>query len=636
MPHMNGIPSILANGAPVSSPQSRGLSLDTGAPVFSSPTKSPVGLAFSLSPNYKSPCAVLPPGVILVDAANTDAVAEYTNGASDVLVVDVRPFNLYSILRLRSAHNICIPSTLLRRPRYDVSHVINSAALPTVTKKRLLAFTPTKVLVYDAASTADHASLSLCQTVNKFLAHDCFEVAFLEGGLNTVDALLVDHTIALPMRSPVSPQTPKTAFMPSSDVLKSSDRLLLSTESQEPASFLSGFSLPSATASNQKMLLSIKKTLPRLDTTADYTHTLRLPNGFVDKMDKLPKWLQFLAKDYGTADYNKNIIAELSEKFNQLEKSEQLRLSMAIDNFDKSSRSTGKLPSHLHDSLNGHCTPLTLCPYCDEITYTIPKGIEYGHKNRYNNIWPYEHSRVCLVSSPCSTVKETADDYFNANYIHYDKLSRTKYIATQNPMDSTNEDFWNTVWYHGVKGIVCLNNPLIISPQTYYDSNVYFGKSDIGIKIVSTEKLEGFTVREIEMNKHAIKKTIYHFAYSDWPDFGTPDNFHTVFNLRRLKTEKVGHLETQMPSPAKIPQVWDLLVHCSAGCGRTGCFITLDMVLDCFENASDGSLVAWGGVDLVYKSVQFQRQQRVSMVQNLEQFVYCYESVLNYVVEYLM
>lgn len=634
MPSTDGVPLILANGAPVATPQSRGLSLDTAPPLFSSHSKSRAGLAFSLSPNYKSPCAALPQGVLSVDATDTAAVAPYTKGSPNVLVIDVRPFNLYSMLRLRSAHNICIPSTLLRRPRYDVTNIINSAALPAATKKRILEFTPTKVLVYDAASNADHASVSLCQTVNKFLGHACFEVAFLKGGLHAVDQLLIDDSISLPARSPVSPQTPKSASIPMSDVLESSDHLI-PNENQEPASFLSGFSLPSATASNQKMLLSIKKTLPRLDTTADYTHSLRLPAGFVDKMDKLPKWLQFFSKDYGSADYNKNIIAALSEKFNRLEKSEQLRLSMAIDNFDKSKRAAAKSPSHLHDSPEGNCTPLTLCPYCDEITYTIPKGIEYGHKNRYNNIWPYEHSRVCLVSSPCSTVKEAADDYFNANYIHFDKLSRTKYIATQNPMDSTNEDFWNTVWYNGVRGIVCLNNPLLISPHTYYDSDAYFGKSDVGIKIIATEKFEGFTMREIEVTKRQTKKTVYHFAYSDWPDFGVPNNFHTVFNLRGLKTEKVGHGGRQV-LPAKTPQVWDLLVHCSAGCGRTGCFITIDMVLDCFEKLSEETLNAWDDVDLVYKSVQFQRQQRVSMVQNLEQFVYCYESVLNYVVEQLL
>ena len=77
-------------------------------------------------------------------------------------------------------------------------------------------------------------------------------------------------------------------------------------------------------------------------------------------------------------------------------------------------------------------------------------------------------------------------------------------------------------------------------------------------------------------------------------------------------------------------------MHCSAGCGRTGCYITLDMVIDCFENHLDGALDPWGDIDLVYKSIQFQRQQRISMVQNLEQFIYCYESILNYVVEKLV
>lgn len=637
---MNQIPSIVADGVPVRSPPSssttaHGLSLNTSSAFPTYPVKSPIGMGIALSPSCKSHPTTLPDNVLTVDATNVDDLSVYTSGSSDVLVIDVRPFNLYSASRLKTARNICIPSTLLKRSSYDMAHVINSSALPPETKNRLLKFIPTKILVYDASSTKGQLSTSLLQTLNKFLKYDCFSVAFLNGGLQLVDSRFVDTKATTPMRSPISPQTPNSAVMSNSELMQNGTELLLLPSD---ATFLSGFSLPSATASNQKMLMSIKKNLPRLDTSTNYNHELRLPSKFAEKMHKLPKWLMFLADGYGSEDYNKSIINKLSEKFNKLEKSEQLRLSMAINNYDKQSLSTmQKSPSHVHDSPEGHCTPLTLCPYCDEITYTIPKGIEYGDKNRYNNIWPYEHSRVCLVSSPCSTKKENADDYFNANYIHYEKLSRTKYIATQNPLEATNEDFWNTVWYNGVKGIVCLNNPLLISPRTYYDSDLYFSKGDLAVEIRHKQKYDGFTFREIEMTKHqTTKKTVYHFAYSDWPDFGTPDNFHTVFNMMQIKNDKVKSLSEQKPPSLKIPQAWDLLVHCSAGCGRTGCYITLDMVIDCFENHLDGALDPWGDIDLVYKSIQFQRQQRISMVQNLEQFIYCYESILNYVVEKLV
>lgn len=619
-------PAVLTNDIPVASLPDR-LSVDTSSLMVPS-IKLPFGQGGSLSPTSKSHFKGLPPSVLAILATDTAAVASYCNGNASTLVVDIRPFNFFSTSRLHNAYNVCVPTTLLKRPSYDLQHVLNSTSIPSELKNKVIAHdTPMHILIYDGASNEDHVAFALYQTVHKFLKYDCFSVAYLNGGFQSVDALLVDCTATLPQRSPISPVTPNSAVLSNAQFAESSDNHMLP--------LLAGFTLPSATASSQKFLMSIKKNLPRIDTSVKYSYNFRLPADFASKKDRLPQWLAFFAENYGSPDYSKVIVEKLSANFNKLEKSEQVRLNMAISSFDGSS---SKSPHyHACTPQDESVTPLALCPCCDLIEYTMPKGIENGHKNRYNNIWPYEHSRVRLVSSPsCTPKKEVGDDYFNANYIDFPKLSLTKYIATQSPLEATREDFWNTVWYNGVKGIVCLNNPLPMAPKPYYEEDVHFSKSRLDIKIGTPERHAGFVVREVTMTKHDLTQTVFHFAYSEWPDFGTPDNMSTIFELHRVKNEKVNLLSDQHPPTDKIPKPWELLVHCSAGCGRTGCYITMDMVLDCFRCKQDDKYDPWGKDDLVFKSVQFQRQQRISMVQNLDQFIFCYESILNYVVDQLL
>lgn len=633
------VPTILTNGVPLGSSSPTGpdryLSLDTSSGSLP-PMSLPFNGAFTASPTSKSHFKELPDCVVSVDATDSAAVGLYVNSISDGLIIDIRPFNLFSTLRLKNACNVCVPTTLLKRPSYGLQQVLNSTSLPPEMKDRIIQHkVPMKILVYDESSGEDQVSFALYQMVHKFLKHECFTVAYLNGGIQAVDLLMLDKNAALPLRSPVSPTTPHSAKLSNSEYSAKSSGHETPEPRNDSLPFLSGFTLPSATASNQKFLMSMKKTLPKIDTNVKYNYNFRLPEEFASKKDKLPKWLSFFADNYGTPDYSKIIVDKLSEKFNKLEKTEQTRLNLAIS---KVNEKEGRSPHYHACSPQGeNVTPLAMCPCCDDIDYTIPKGIENGYKNRYKNIWPYEHSMVRLVSSPsCPVKKEAGDDYFNANYIEYPKMSNTKYIATQSPLESTYEDFWNTVWYNGVKAIVCLNNPLPLVPTSYYLGDQHYQKSDLAIKISETSNHKGFVMREITMTKHNTTHKVYHFAYREWPDFGTPDNLSTIFELLRLKNEKVALLNGQQPPISQISQPWELLVHCSAGCGRTGCFITVDMVVASFQASDESKYNAWGGDDLVYKSVQFQRQQRISMVQNLDQFIFCYESILNYVVDELL
>lgn len=514
---------------------------------------------------------------------------------SHPLVLDLRPYNLYLKLRLVSAHNVCVPSTLLKRTTYGVQHLANASSLPEETKQVIKDKLQT-VLMYDASSHGNSVLFALHQMLAKFVAYGT-RVAYLDGGFAAVGPELVD---SLSLESASSLSSPRL-HSPNNDL---DDSLPL----------LSGFTLPSATSSSQRLLMLIKKNLPRLDTSTTYNYSFRWPRGFEATEALLPTWMGFLAGD-ASKEHNAAVINAISDRFSDLERCEQVRLNKAIAN--EAPDALEHEHRHRHEEL-----PLGLCPFCDHIDYTIPKGVEYGYKNRYNNIWPYEHLRVKLVSSPCATAPPQ-DDYFNANYIHFPQLTNRGYIATQSPLDSTLEDFWSTVWYNGVRAIVCLNNPQELLPKSYYTANARFESLGLNVEIASCDKRQGYSMRKINLKKRGQTRTVSHFHFHEWPDFGTPPDFGAILSMIE-EVDKVLVGKSAEPPTTEISRAWDLVVHCSAGCGRTGSYITLDMVTKSL--ATNEKL--WRSSDLIYKSVQFQRQQRIAMVQNLDQFIYCYEGVM--------
>lgn len=559
----------------------------------------------------------LPESVRGIDASNSETVKRFILSA-DSIVVDVRPFNTYSTLRVKGSINICIPSTLLKRASFDLAHVINSSTITQALKDVLLERGKHfNIVIYDQASDSSRISIHLYRTIMKFYEGSAFTVSYLDGGFQSVDSVLRDNMHVQTLRSPVSPNFNLPEGVVGLEV----------SGSRENLPFLTGFTLPSAADPNIKLLDSIKNGLTCIDTNVKYSHQFKFPPNFPQKKNRLPAFFLFIVESYGKDNCSKLIVDHLSERFDRLEVSEQVRLSLAINN------SNGIMPNSgcgsLHDS-TGYGTPLELCPCCDDIKYTIPKGVEYGCKNRYKNVWPYEHSRVRLKRSP-SCRSALYDDYFNANYIHFEEHSETKYIATQNPLEATYEDFWNAVWYNGVQAIVCLDDSSSLYSRRYYEEDNQYKSLSIRIKLV--QEYQGYTFRKIAITKRDQVRALYHFAYTDWPDFGTPESSETVFDMIKLKDKVLARNAKENPG---ITGSSDLLVHCSAGCGRTGCFITLDMVISLLTSKSlKSSLDQWGDEDLIYKSVQFQRQQRISMVQNLGQFIFCYESILNYFAENL-
>lgn len=287
--------------------------------------------------------------------------------------------------------------------------------------------------------------------------------------------------------------------------------------------------------------------------------------------------------------------------------------------------------------------------------YEIDKAIQQFQKNRYSNVLPYEHSRVKLTHS---------DDYFNANYINLPQINNDfKYIATQAPLPNTVNDFWEMVWNENVKVIISLNSneELKLKKWNIYWEDKFDPKTSITVKLLKQWdnfcELDGITLRQFHLTKidphsNSTKQhTLYQLQYSKWLD-SCVVNIGDLLKLYRIRSllsyddkRFISHVESFNGKPFTIPTMnispkalemnkkTPLLVHCSAGCGRTGVFITLDYILNIFRNEIQGNnkIDVWNMEDdLLFIIVNELRKQRISMVQNLAQYIACYDEIIQY------
>ncbi|XP_045570404.1 receptor-type tyrosine-protein phosphatase mu isoform X3 [Salmo salar] len=235
------------------------------------------------------------------------------------------------------------------------------------------------------------------------------------------------------------------------------------------------------------------------------------------------------------------------------------------------------------------------------------KKDENRMKNRYGNIIAYDHSRVRL--QPLEG--EQNSDYINANYV--DGYHRPNhYIATQGPMQETVFDFWRMVWQENTAAIVMVTNLVEVGRQVkcckYWpdDTEIY---RDIKVTLIETQLLSEYVIRTFAVEKrgaHEIRE-IRQFHFTGWPDHGVP--YHATGLLGFVRRVKAKTLTIAGP----------MVIHCSAGAGRTGCFIVIDIMLDMAERE---------GVVDIYNCVRELRSRRVNMVQTEEQYVFIHDAIL--------
>lgn len=227
-------------------------------------------------------------------------------------------------------------------------------------------------------------------------------------------------------------------------------------------------------------------------------------------------------------------------------------------------------------------------------------------KNRYANVIAYDHSRVILM--PVEGI--LGSDYVNANYIDgYRK--QNAYIATQGPLPDSFGDFWRMVWEQRSATIVMmtrLEEKSRIKCDQYWPSRGADTYGIIQVTLLDTIELATFCVRTFSLHKNGSteKREVRQFQFTAWPDHGVPE-YPTPFLafLRRVKT-------------CNPPDAGPIIVHCSAGVGRTGCFIVIDAMLERIKHEKT--------VD-IYGHVTLMRSQRNYMVQTEDQYSFIHDAL---------
>uniref|UniRef100_G8JL96 Receptor-type tyrosine-protein phosphatase S n=1 Tax=Homo sapiens TaxID=9606 RepID=G8JL96_HUMAN len=228
-------------------------------------------------------------------------------------------------------------------------------------------------------------------------------------------------------------------------------------------------------------------------------------------------------------------------------------------------------------------------------------------KNRYANVIAYDHSRVIL--QPIEGIM--GSDYINANYVDGYRCQNA-YIATQGPLPETFGDFWRMVWEQRSATIVMmtrLEEKSRIKCDQYWPNRGTETYGFIQVTLLDTIELATFCVRTFSLHKNGSseKREVRQFQFTAWPDHGVPE-YPTPFLafLRRVKT-------------CNPPDAGPIVVHCSAGVGRTGCFIVIDAMLERIKPEKT--------VD-VYGHVTLMRSQRNYMVQTEDQYSFIHEALL--------
>ncbi|XP_074258656.1 receptor-type tyrosine-protein phosphatase R isoform X3 [Saimiri boliviensis] len=246
------------------------------------------------------------------------------------------------------------------------------------------------------------------------------------------------------------------------------------------------------------------------------------------------------------------------------------------------------------------------------MNFVDPKEIDiprHGTKNRYKTILPNPLSRVCLRPK---NVTDSLSTYINANYIRGYSGKEKAFIATQGPMINTVDDFWQMVWQEDSPVIVMItklkekNEKCVLY---WPEKRGIYGK--VEVLVISVNECDNYTIRNLVLKQGSHTQHVKHYWYTSWPDHKTPDSAQPLLQLM-LDVE-----EDRLASQGRGPVV----VHCSAGIGRTGCFIATS--IGCRQLKEEGV------VDALSIVCQL-RMDRGGMVQTSEQYEFVHHALCLY------
>ncbi|XP_056377630.1 receptor-type tyrosine-protein phosphatase delta isoform X21 [Hyla sarda] len=232
-------------------------------------------------------------------------------------------------------------------------------------------------------------------------------------------------------------------------------------------------------------------------------------------------------------------------------------------------------------------------------------------KNRLVNIMPYESTRVCL--QPIRGVE--GSDYINASFIDGYRQQKA-YIATQGPLAETTEDFWRMLWEHNSTIVVMLTKLREMGREKchqYWPAERSARYQYFVVDPMAEYNMPQYILREFKVTdaRDGQSRTVRQFQFTDWPDQGVPKSGEGFIDF-------IGQVHK---TKEQFGQDGPISVHCSAGVGRTGVFITLSIVLE---------RMRYEGVVDIFQTVKMLRTQRPAMVQTEDQYQFCYRAGLEY------
>lgn len=591
-------------------------------------------------------------------------------GQMTTLVLDIRPPSSFASSHLPDSHSIAVPSTLLRRPAFNLQKL--GQMLNPSSKKAVSEWNEKKdIVILDSDSGSAPEGSVIDGLAGKFdregfngqmwyvrgghdaiqntpglplIADDGSEApqvdsteaqfpGLMAGRLGTLAFLQESTGSGQPSRSQsnsslatqaIPIQTPGTATRHDSFIsgppsaaterptsgspFKRNSMTLHPSESV--SSFQSNSSRGSRLQPANPFFDNIRQNLELSHDGISERIPLNLPDIVISRGEELPSWLRGLVTGPEITAMDR-----LAEEFYKIELREQKRLQAVMDWHTKESGShmpSISIKSSEKEEIRrvvAEASPVS--PKVGEHDYfpfSITAGVERGTKNRYKNIWPYDFSRVRL-----GKFSEEDSDYINASFVQPRGTSR-RYIATQGPMNATFRDFWTLIWEQDVRVIVMITKQFeggLLKCGNYWQEDEH---GHLRVQLISqagddnekpaTAATTGFdfgvaaaSPRPAAGHDEGTIKRIFKLTNLDlpdtpsrlitqiqcvsWPDFDVPDSPVTLLNLIKevdtAMNEMHGFEGAQTQEHEEMPPV---LVHCSAGVGRTGSYIVVDAVID--------------------------------------------------------
>ncbi|XP_038606068.1 tyrosine-protein phosphatase non-receptor type 1 isoform X2 [Tachyglossus aculeatus] len=233
-------------------------------------------------------------------------------------------------------------------------------------------------------------------------------------------------------------------------------------------------------------------------------------------------------------------------------------------------------------------------------------------RNRYRDVSPFDHSRIKL--------HQEDNDYINASLIKMEEAQRS-YILTQGPLPNTCGHFWEMVWEQKSRGVVMLNRVMekgSLKCAQYWppkeEKEMIFDDTNLKLTLISEDIKSYYTVRQLELENLTSQETreILHFHYTTWPDFGVPESPASFLNFL-FKVRESGSLSSDHGP---------IVVHCSAGIGRSGTFCLADTCLLLMDRRKDPS-----SVDIKQVLLEM-RKYRMGLIQTADQLRFSYLAVI--------